>query len=1005
MHLKKAVRYLPEIALFLTVFIVYLICLPPSITFWDSAEFVTGSSLFVPTHAPGAPLYSMICGAILSVFPVGSHAFVSNVISAFFGALAVVGLYKVIFIAVKFLLNKKCKTERINTIFCSLLGALTFAFCITFWTSATETEVYTLSFSFYTWIIFLMLKFYALPESSLSHKYMLLIALLLGLTIGVHPLNLALLIPFGILLATRLPIKKKWQTITGILLGGFTFLLLYSLLIPGFLSLAQKLDVWLVNYRSLPKNSGFVSLVILGGILMFTSIYYLKQFGFRQIASALILVSIFTIGASSYLLPVLRSNNLSIAGYAPETAERLKEYFQAEQFGVDEIPLISGAVFNAPLDFKEPLVDGSVTRVFDESLKRYIITDSGKFTKPRYASEFNMLFPRMYHKSAINAQGYKDWAIFKGEPVKYQVRDSIITIQKPTQADNFSFFYNYQFNWMYWRYLMWNFAGRQNDLHGKGAIYNGNWQSGLSFLDADLKEAENAREFYKNRSGKVHYYGIPLFFATLGLLFLLVYHRKLFYFFSALFLLYGVGIVVFVNMPPLSIYVRERDYIYIGSFAIASVFVGLSPLWLLRFKQVSQKVFSVAIVVVILLIPGQFLAKGFADHDRGDEVFAESLAKTYLDSCPQNALLITNGDNFTFPLWYLQEVLKYRPDVTVINRDMLNLDWYIKKLDHKKFDLQLSLPFSAYAKGSQTHFPLNEIEQRPIDLKAFPAFVSNKNNTILWNGKQQYFVPTKTFSLTTDANYWQPREGLGRLQRVTWQWKKDFYERADVVLLDILQANFNRRPITFLNNGKADHKLNLGDALEQNGLVEQLVPYKPRDPNANPKLVNTQAKLNFDFAKYNAEHQLEAEALAYVQEIIRPAYYFTAQALIERGNFAEAKEHLDACMKNFDASAVPYKQYAFALGRLYDRVGDKALAKSVCIRSYQTVKQELEWMISTDPARPVVNIRTANTRFNILQGMFDQLGDIAPNFKNQETDDYMNFVKQFENWRTENWPY
>jgi len=1014
-----------ELILFVFVFFIYAFSVSNNIAFWDSAEFITSNYNLQATHPPGAPFYTLLCSFILFFVSGSWSALVINLVSAFFGALTVVLLYRITFlIALKLLKNSLSKNSNNIAVLAGIGSALTLAFSTTFWAVSTEAEVYTLSSFLLLLMFYFMLLWNNCDEAINSRKILLGIVFLLGLSTGVHLINLSIIIPLSILYIH----KRKglhWKYLFLALFSSvFLFLLLYSVGIQGFIKIASSLDIKLVNTYSLPVNSGlFILILLFLGAIIF-GLKSAKNTGKVKLHNVLLAILFFAVGASSYIMPIIRSKVSTPFSNQIATSNELLKYIQAKQFGVDNIPLVKGTVFNAPLDKNAPFSDDEPVVTYNSVSKKYETTDDGKFSKINYASEYDMVFPRMFSQKPISATGYSNWVTIKGEKIVYPVKGKETDLLKPTFAENATFFKNYQVDWMYSRYLFWNFIGRQNENKGTGDILNGNWISGINAFDKyKIGDKSVIPDTYQNDKSNDGYYFLPFILGILGLFAL---RKNKAYFFTTLvfFLTFGLGIIVYLNPVPESVLVRERDYIFLGSFIVFSLWVGLSIItiytWLSKITSEKVKI-GIVSVVVFSCAPFQLLAKNWDNHQRSKDNFAYDLGKAYLDSCPKNAILITNGDNFTFPLWYLQEVESYRTDVRVINFDQLNLESYIDKLKYKSLDSEpINFTFSKvnYIEGNPKLFPLKKETGQPADVKLVLEFLNNEKTKINWNGKQQHYIPADVFKVAIDSSKFEynlfDSKALkaNYVSAIAWKYSKDFYALNELMLMDIIQNNIHEKPICFAVNGQFDHYLGLQDFMIHEGFVEVLSPMIRRNKELNPKIVDTKRVYSLlmetmPFGKFNNETEfIRFENREYIQSIVRRNYYFLAQALIEDGENDKAKLVLDKCLLSFPSKTIAYKQFAFALGKLYYRIGDSQKGEEVCLKAMDNVWEELQWITSVDnPGNPILNVKKASKLKEMYEQMINQLANYNSEEANKRKMELEAFTRHFSIWLSKNWPY
>ncbi|CAM1344588.1 protein O-mannosyl-transferase family [Tenacibaculum amylolyticum] len=1007
-------------SLFLFTFAIYIYNLPSGITFWDSSEFIVSNDTLQITHPAGAPFYTLISNVILGVFFFMSPAFVSNMISAFFGALTIPLLYNITHLFASKIYTKPDREIILH--FAGIIAALSFAFSTSFWTAATETEVYTLSFFLLLLVVWLAFKWFITTSLKKEFQFLYLIFLILGISIGVHLINIAVVIPLAFIFTYKKFGFNLRHIITAFISGLVLFIILLNIIFQGTLKVIASFDIWAVNSLQLPVNSGALFLFISIFIALFAIIYigYIKKL--LILHSSVICIVFFLIGSSSYLTPIIRSQITTPISNVATTPNALIPYVSATQFGVDNIPLLNGSTFNAPIDTLTPLLDTKPFYKYKAKQNKYNIVNSGKHELPNYDKRFNLFFPRVYHKNAINKTGYQTWTTIKGHPIATKVNGKKVTIYKPTFSENLSFFYNYQVYWLYLRYLFQNFIGTQNNLKGDGSILRGNWISGFDFIDKNnVGDDSLIPSFYRNLNSKDVFYFLPFLMGIWGL-FLLRKHKLLLYTSGLLFLLFGLGIIIYVNPVPQSIMIRERDYIFTGSFMFFSIWIGLSVIGFVKVlsfikNETYKKV--IAVLVSLLFAPAQLLVKGFDNHNRSNENFAYQLAKTYLASCPEQAILVTNTDNMTFPLWYLQEVEGYRTDIRIINYEQLVFDWYSEKLTakmHLSKPVHLTLSDNFIDQKFNTAIPLHKITSGYFNLDKLSSFMDNPKNRLNIYKKKIYFFPTDQLLLPIATSTYLKKtlkslsKSVQKLDTLRWDYNKQSYTKNDIILLDVIANNFNNRPICFSEIGNTKHTLGLDNFLIQRGLVSQLLPVKSLKGD-NPKIIHTPISYQNLVTASSFKHQdnidtkVTDETIAISKTIVRKNYYFLAQALIEEGKIAKAKEVLNYVIDKFPNTTIPYGEYAFALGKLYYRLKMDMEGNTICETAIQNVEETLLWMTSFDTPRPIINIRRANYLFKIYSQMVTQIQPYNSSFYTLKSKDVIAIKKRLDTWKNRNWPY
>jgi len=1006
--------------LFAFVFLIYVISAANTITFWDSPEFIASSHTLQASHPPGAPLYTILCKVILSFFPATKAALVSNLISSFFGALTITLLFRItINIAERLLSATKSNFTPVISLLAGIAAALTLAFSDSFWTASTEAEVYTLSFALMTGMIHVLLLWERNLDKRKEIILLFIFALLLGFSTGVHLINIAIVIPMSILVAHKkfgLTIKSFFISI---FLGCIAFFFIYGFIVQGIIKLANNLDIWLVNSFQLPLNSGIITFLILLSIVCSVVLIYSRKRQKTQLHHIVLGCIFFLLGMSSFLMPLQRSTLNTLVTESLQNSNKMLQYVRAEQFGIGAIPLLKGPVYNAPLDKDVGFIDGKPILTYNVDAKKYETVHDGKFIEVNYAKEFTTFFPRMFDKG--DSDKYNAWTPIYGEPIQYPVQGKMVTINKPTFGENLSFFVNYQVIWVNARYLFWNFIGRQNDHQGLGYIKDGNWMSGINALDKHrIGDKSIIPDYYKNHKGNDAYYFLPFILGILGII-ALRKHKAYFWTTIFLFLTFGIGITIYVNPVPSSILIRERDYIFIGSFIIFALWIGLSVVFLAQALQAIKKPkvrIGIVAAIVFCAAPLQLLAKGWDNHQRGHDTFAYNFGKAYLDACPQQAILITNGDNMTFPLWYLQEVEGYRTDVRVINYDQLNVETHIDNLKRKKYTsepIKLDLERELYISGIEKLFPLQEETKDAAILPILFEFLKNDNTRVNWNGRLRHYIPSTTFSIPIDTTrlpkLFNPKKlNASYTSSITWNHPKSFYGLNEIVLMNLLMNNIHERPICFAINGKKGHLMDLDSYMIQHGMVNILAPIQRTNPQLNPKIVATEMmypyvmnELQFEGLE-TEDHFIRSENRDYARDILRQNYYFLAQALLEEGNTEKSLEVLNKCTTLFPNKTVPYKQFAFAIGKLYVRAGNTQKGTEICKIAMQNIWNELQWMTSFDPPYPIINVRHATRLKNMCAQMLSQFPNGSQNAPIR-IETFQNFEAIFQKWQQRNWPY
>jgi len=717
-----------------------------------------------------------------------------------------------------------------------VVGSLAYTFTDSFWFSAVEGEVYAMS-SFFTAVVFWsILRWEEVADQRNGYRWLLLIAYMMGLSIGVHLLNL-LAIPAIVYIYYY---KKYTYTRKGFAIAGILSILIIALImyliIPGIVQLAGNFELFFVNTVGLPFNSGTIIYFIVVLSVILGGLYYTRKKGKTVLNTAILAMTFILIGYSSFFILVIRANaDTPINENAPKDAISLLSYLNREQYGT--WPLLYGQYYNAPrVDFK----DGNPVYEKDVAKGKYVIKDDRKGTVPVYDERFMTIFPRMWsNQKPAHISLYKQYGGDKGIPIKVENQDGTTDVlYKPTFGENLKFFFTYQVNFMYFRYFMWNFSGRQNNIESQGEIEHGNWITGIGFIDN--WRLGNQSDLPPSMQNPAHtkFYLLPLLLGLLGFFFHLNKSKQDTWVVFLLFFMTGIAIIVYLNQTPLQ--PRERDYSYAGSFYAFAIWIGLGVLALYEMlqKYMTKKVVAAGVVTLIslLLVPTIMAVQGWDSHDRSGKYAARDFARMYLESCAPNAILFTNGDNDTFPLWYVQEVEGIRTDVRVVNYMLSSGDWYVDQMFQKVYDsdpLPLSIPREFYARGDQNYVPVFDRFNKRVGVKEVVDFVKSndkRSQVPLQDGTWVNYVPTKKLQLPIDkkavlrTGTVRPEDADKIVDTIDWNLKQNALYRSDLMLLDLIATNNWERPIYFANPNSVKSVFDVDKYCHLEGVVYRFEP-------------------------------------------------------------------------------------------------------------------------------------------------------------------------------------
>ena len=837
--------------------VTYLSTIEPTASFWDCGEFIASSYKLEVGHPPGNPVFQLIARFFTIPFPPEKAAVAVNAMNGILSALTVFLLYFTIVFFAKRLAgigfsapapagsNNKVNapagagaerpapslSQAIAIFGAGAVGALAYCFSDTFWFSAVEGEVYAMSSLFTALVFWAMCRWYETADEPHSNRWIVLIAFLMGLSIGVHLLNL-LTIPAFVFMyyyrkneGSQLPFKK----LVGIFMIGVVieFLLVY-LFIPYLPKAAAFFDRLLVNGLGLPYNTG--ALLFMVGLLalcfwgLFETLKKEKVFW----NTVVLCVTTLVMGFSLFAIVIIRSSVKTPTNeYQPDNPYTLVRYLSREQYG--STPLIYGQYYDAPYDLKTG---------------DYWAPMNGRYVKVKapadaaYRPEGKMLFPRMWSNADPRyVEFYELYTQGKGTRIKGAKH------RKPTFGANLAYFFDYQLNWMYWRYFMWNFAGRQNEIHSPlpGNVFYGNWESGIGFIDAiRLGDQSDAPEVLASNKGKNHYFFLPLLLGLLGLVFQFDRDKRGSWIVFLMFFMTGIAIVLYLNQPPYQ--VRERDYAYAGSFYMFAIWIGLGVAALYEWlsdlaKDRKSAGLAAGVTLAGLCVPALMAAQNWDDHDRSNRYTAPEMAYNYLSSVGPNGYLVTHGDNDTFPLWYAQEIEGVRTDVRVVNTSLLGTDWYIDQMKwacNESKPLPLTVPQAQYLYGTNEFVYIAYDDGTPMLLSdVMDVFKDPKMKVSLDDGTKLDFICARKLVLPVNKENCLkygivPEKFADEIpETITLSISKDknYISKPELFLLDLLSGYEWDRPLNLLNQG-GDLNVGIKDYLMFDGFSYRFTPIR-----------------------------------------------------------------------------------------------------------------------------------------------------------------------------------
>ena len=832
----------------------YLSTIEPTASFWDCGEFIASSYKLEVGHPPGNPTFQLIA-RIFTLFGDNMHAAVLvNAMSALCSALTILFLY----LTIVWFAKRMTKKLSIAVIGAGLIGALAYCFSDTFWFSAVEGEVYAMSSLVTALVFWIMTKWYDVADEPHANRWIVLIAFLMGLSIGIHLLNLlaipALVFIFYYRKREDGPFTVK-ELIKILLIGGAILGVLVFMVIPWLPKAAAYVDLFFVNVLGLPYNSGaaFFLVAVLG--LCFWGLFRTLEREKVFWNTALLCLTTIIIGFSIFSIDIIRSCAKTPTNeYQPDNAFTLVRYLTREQYG--STPLIYGQYYDAP---------------FEVAQTRYWTPLGGKYKKvdgpgeAKYSAAGKMLFPRMWSSADENhKEFYKVYTRGKGTKIKGAASP------KPTMGANLAFFFDYQLGWMYWRYFMWNFAGRQNEVHSPspGEIFLGNWECGIKFIDNwRLGDQSNAPAVLAENQGKNHYYLLPFLLGLVGLFFQFGRDKRGCWLNFLMFFMTGIAVAVYLNMPPYQ--VRERDYAFAGSFYFFTVWIGLGVLGIYEAVDEALKgKFSVAIGAMVtalgLCVPALMAAENWDDHDRSNRRTAPELGANYLKSVGPQGILVTHGDNDTFPLWYAQEVEDVRTDVRIANTSLLGTDWHIDQMKYacnESKPLPLTVGPEQYLYGTNEWIPIYDQRNKVMSISdVMKLFKHPQVKVQMSSGRRYDYIASRKIAVPVNKEN-ALKSGIvseamasQMLDTIVLEMpaNKDFLTKPELFVLDFLSNYQWDRPFNVLSYG-GDLNIGIKDYLMSDGFSCKLVPIKNRPSTSSFGIVDPDELYHYMTEVYSFE--------------------------------------------------------------------------------------------------------------------------------------------------------
>ena len=1077
-------------SVFAIALLVYSLTVEPSLSFWDCGEYIATAAKLEVGHPPGAPLFQMLGAVFaMFAFSKDKVALMVNMVSVFSSAFTILFMYWSSTIVLKNVVAKISELNKDNyiAILCaSAVGSLAFIFTDSFWFNATEAEVYAMASLFIALLLWLGLRWGEDMYTPRGNKWLLIISLVIGLSFGVHFMAILTIPSIGFIYFFK---NYKTVTVKSFIIANVVIiailLFVFKLLLPYTLALFGKTEIFMVNSLGMPFNSGtiFVFLAIIA--FFYFGLGYTKKKGLGLYNTALLCILFILIGFSTWMMLPIRANaDVVINENKPSDAAEVLAYYNREQYG--EQKLFYGAMYTdtyGGLDAEHPYEDEKPNYQRDYKSGKYIIVNNFKDAKQNTDDNHKGFMPRMWNpESAANYMSFTGPPAFRVDP-NYDFSEDLyrmglpldkmseeevgsaiaeargniegvinefttafhsgqmdyddynkflssysryLIVEKPSFGQNMKFMFEYQFGYMYGRYLMWNFAGKQNDIQGRYDDLDGNWISGIQPLDEiRIGSQDNLPSDQKNNKGRNVYYLLPFLLACIGLGWHASKDSKSFYILLTLFLFTGLALKIYLNERPFE--PRERDYALVGSFYVFAMWLGFGVYAIYDFAKqfVSAKVAAPVVTAVCLLAAPVLLAsQNWDDHNRSGRYTALAMAKAYLSSCDKDAILFTIGDNDTFPLWYAQEIEGFRTDVRIVNTSLFMTDWYIDQMKRKAYEsepMPISFTHDQYKPGTRDYMLHIPNTDKRWDMKDFLQFLGSDDQRLkreLNNGHFVNFFPTNKIRLNIDKEQIiknkvvSPALNDSIVPYIDIDIKGDALYKNRLMMLDIVYNNNWKRPIYFTGGSFGDDDyLWMKDYLQLDGLVYKLIPVRTAIPEDGSPLDMGHIDTNkmYDIVMSWEWGNSDSPAIYHDPETRKNSITYRTnmarlmQALIDEGDKVRAKKVIDLAMQKMPVEYYGYYTLLEPFITGYYELGDTANAHKLLdklVKKYQENLTFYSGVSIADQQYIRIDIVTDIERYRSLLLIAQENGDDA--YYNSARKEFNNFNQKFSRYKREN---
>ncbi len=1041
---------------FLISLTTYWLTVEPTASFWDAGEYIATSANLEVGHPPGAPLYQMM-GAFFASFASDASqvAFMVNLMSVFASAFTIMFMFwSIVLLLFKISGPQESlsTSNKVAVLGSAFVGSLAFTFTDSFWFSAGEAEVYAMAACIMAILFYLGLRWERDMFEPRGNRWLILISFVIGLSFGVHFMGLLTIPALGFLYFFK---NYEKITIPNFIIANIAvvavLMFIFKFLLPYTLTFFAASEVFFTNTIGLPFNSGTVIALLIIIAAFYFGIQYTRKKHYFQLNTLFLCILFILIGFSSWtMLPIRANANTVINENSPDNARELLAYYNREQYG--ESHLFYGPQFTemySGLDPENPYKDDKPNYEKDEESGKYIIVNDYKNARQNLDDEHKAVLPRMW--STQHAANYMQFTGPLDFTVKQEYQDQeqllqaiaefrknyalgrvdledyhsflsqfsqYLDVEKPSFGSNIGYLLEYQMGYMYWRYFMWNFVGRQNDVQGQYSDLNGNWLSGIKFIDEmRLGSQDNLPSDVKNNKARNTYYFLPLILGLIGIIFQFKRDKKMFWVLTVFFLFTGIALKIYLNERPFE--PRERDYALVGSFYVFAIWIGFGVYAIFnKLKEFIKPKFAApfAIAVTFLAVPTILAAENWDDHDRSNRYSALAMAKMYLDSVDENAILFTIGDNDTFALWYAQQIEGYRRDVRIINTSLFATDWYIDQMKRKAWEsdpIPSQLEHKQYRAGTNEFVMHQEVTTDTMNIKNWMNWIASDNPGTqgqLQSGQTVNTFPTKSIRIPVNKEnalkygIVKPENADEIVDNIFIELEGNVIYKNRLLMLDIIANNDWKRPIYFTGGSFGDDDyLWMKDHLQLDGVAYKLVPIQtpinPRtpydmgrvDPDKMYEIVQGWDWGNMGSPDIYHDPETRKNSITYRSNLAR-----LVEALLQQGDEEKAEEILDLAMENMPVDYFGYYSLLEPFIDGYFEVGEPEKAKALWEKVVEKYQENLLFYSGWDEDRQFEyadNIITDMERYRSLIDLLFINGE--QEFARKKAEEFNNYLKLF----------